>query len=305
MSSTLNTRWAEGIEYFEYTSAANPKMPPIKIDAFPASLHQIGETKIIPLDLSEQLDASYPCTGPSLLANYIHINPGEQVATSANATGQIFYCIRGHGHTETPDGIVEWKTGDYFACPGFWETTHHATEDTAFYWVNDGPLLHYLGVKADVERFRPVFYSAESLNDELDRVRRENESRNLNRNGILLANRDCPRTKTVTHTMWSLYNLLPANSRQKAHRHNSIALDCCVAAGPDTYTLIGRSIDEEGNIIDPVRAEWTPGSAFVTPPGWWHSHHNESGENAIVLPVQDAALHTHIQTLDIRFSRGY
>ena len=123
MSSTLNTRWAEGIEYFEYTSAANPKMPPIEIEAFPSSLHQIDETTAIPLDLSTQLGANYPCTGPSLLANYIHINAGEKIATSANATGQIFYCIRGSGYSETADGPVEWKKGDYFACPGFWDAT--------------------------------------------------------------------------------------------------------------------------------------------------------------------------------------
>jgi gentisate 1,2-dioxygenase len=43
----------------------------------------------------------------------------------------------------------------------------------------------------------------------------------------------------------------------------------------------------------------------VTPPGWWHSHHNESDEDAIVLPVQDAGLHTYLQTLDIQFARGY
>ena len=40
---------------------------------------------------------------------------------------------------------------------------------------------------------------------------------------------------------------------------------------------------------------------FVTPPGWWHSHHNESDEVAWVLPMQDAGLYTHQRTLDIRF----
>jgi gentisate 1,2-dioxygenase len=47
------------------------------------------------------------------------------------------------------------------------------------------------------------------------------------------------------------------------------------------------------------------GGAFVRPPGWWHSHHNESDEDAIVLPVLDAGLHTYMQTLDIQFAHGY
>ena len=44
------------------------------------------------------------------------------------------------------------------------------------------------------------------------------------------------------------------------------------------------------------------GAAFVTPPGYWHSHHNESGADAYVLPIQDAGLHTYLRTLDILFS---
>lgn len=37
---------------------------------------------------------------------------------------------------------------------------------------------------------------------------------------------------------------------------------------------------------DPVRVEWKVGGVFVTPPGWWHSHHNDSTEDAWVLPLQ-------------------
>jgi hypothetical protein len=44
-------------------------------------------------------------------------------------------------------------------------------------------------------------------------------------------------------------------------------------------------------------------SAALGCPGLWHSHHNESGHPAHVLPIQDAGLHTHLRTLDIRFAR--
>jgi len=302
---SLNDAWSDATRYFEYTSAANPRMPKIDIEVFPASMHEIDETKVIPLDLSEQLHTPYPCTGPSLLANYLHINPGDTLSTRANSASQVFFCIRGKGHSQTRDGQLTWKTGDYFAAPGAMEFAHTAEADTAFYWVNDEPLFNYLGAGPDSEQIRPVFFSRECLDNELAKVRALNEGKDKNRNGILLANVDCPVTKTVTHTMWSLYNLLPKQSRQKAHRHNSIALDLCVSAGPDTYTLIGRKLDSDGNIVDPVKAMWSPGAVFVTPPGWWHSHHNESDRDAIVLPVQDAALHTQIQTLDIQFARGY
>jgi hypothetical protein len=65
--------------------------------------------------------------------------------------------------------------------------------------------------------------------------------------------------------------------------------------------LMGPEIDEEGNIVNALRVDWSTGGAFVTPPGWWHSHHNESSEDAWVLPIQDAGLYTHQRTLDIRF----
>ena len=44
------------------------------------------------------------------------------------------------------------------------------------------------------------------------------------------------------------------------------------------------------------------GAAFVTPSGYWHSHHNESNADADVLPIQDAGLQTYLRTLDIAFS---
>lgn len=59
------------------------------------------------------------------------------------------------------------------------------------------------------------------------------------------------------------------------------------------YTAMARKIDKDGKLIDPVKAPWKTGGAFTTPPGWWHSHVNESDEDAWVLPIQDAGLFTY------------
>ena len=77
-------------------------------------------------------------------------------------------------------------------------------------------------------------------------------------------------TKTLTHTLWSLLNLLPARSCQPPHRHNSVALDLAVSA-PATgcYTLMGPELGDNGWVKDPVRADWEAGAVFSTPPGWW------------------------------------
>lgn len=294
-------QWEQQADFKEYMSAVNPNMPKIDVIDYPSSLHEQGETRIIPFDLSEQLHTDYPATSPNLMAGYIRICKDEMIKTDAKATSQMFYVIRGEGKTQMKHGTINWKAGDLFTLPGVPDALHQASEDTAIYWVTDSPLLKYLGVEPSEDRFEPVLYTKERLCNELAAVREEAAGRN--RTGILLSNPNFPKTMTLTHTLWSLYNALPAGVRQKAHRHNSIALDYCVAAGPDTYTLIGKEVDENGDIIDPIKAMWQPGCVFITPPGWWHSHHNDSAEDAIVLPIQDAGIIMNMQVLDFQYIR--
>ena len=107
--------------------------------------------------------------------------------------------------------------------------------------------------------------------------------------------------------MWSLMNMISPKTIQKPHRHNSIAIDLCTDIDDkaekeeSVYTLMSKEIDESGNLIDPIKMPWKKNCTFVTPPGWWHSHHNESDKDAWVFPVQDAGLHTYLRTLDIQF----
>ncbi len=295
-------KWQHQAHVKEYMSAVNPPMPDIGVIAYPNHLHQAGHTtQIIPFDLSDTLKTNGPATSPNLMASFLRICEGDTLKTNAKATSQVFYVIRGAGRTQMKEGTIEWKTGDLFTLPALPDAIHSATQDTAIYWVHDAPLLTYLGATPTEPRFEPVLYTQEFLTKELEAVRKIAEGRN--RTGFLLSNPNFPITMTLTHTLWALYNVLPAGVTQKPHRHNSIALDFCVTASENTYTLIGKEIDTEGNIIDPVKAVWTPGSAFITPPGWWHSHHNESEKDAIVLPIQDAGLIMNMQVLDFQHIR--
>ncbi len=116
-----------------------------------------------------------------------------------------------------------------------------------------------------------------------------------------MANREFPQTRTITHVIWAMYGVLPARSVQLPHHHESVALDFIIDCPEGCYTLIGDKVDDQGKIVNPTRADWKPGSAFVTPPGLWHSHHNEADEPAHLMPIQDAGLHTYLRTLDIHF----
>ena len=296
-----NDEWSSASELREYMSASNPDMPKIKISSFDGSLHRTGESRIIPLDLSGDLRTPYPATTPNLMANFLRICAGESLQTEANATSEMFYVIRGAGASETEWGVTHWSEGDLFVVPATARAKHNATADSAIYWVNDAPLLHYLGVAPNKQQFSPLLFTHAQITARLMQERNAPDALSRNRVGLLLGNPACPLTKTLSHTLWSLYNILPAGATQLPHRHNSVAIDFCVTAGENTYTLLGEKIDDKGRIINPTKAIWEPGSLFTTPPGWWHSHHNESGEDAIVLPIQDAGLLTYMQILDIQF----
>lgn len=292
-------QWEQQAQFKEYMSAVNPPMPKIDVLDFAHTLHEEGATRVIQFDLSERLQTSYPATTPNLMANFIRLCEGTSLRTDAKATSQMFYVIRGQGRTQMQHGTIEWREGDLFTLPAVPDALHSATQDAALYWVHDAPLLHYLGAQPSEQRFSPVLYTKQRLLDELGKVRAEGEGRN--RTGVLLSHPNFPLTMTLTHTLWSLYNALPKGVVQKPHRHNSIAIDYCVLAGANTYTLIGKELDDNGEIINPIRANWVAGSVFITPPGWWHSHHNESDEDAIVLPIQDAGLVMNMQILDFQY----
>jgi len=299
---TVARDWTRDAQFFEYTSAADPLVPSVPFAVFAAHEHESGATREIAWDLSGELGTHWQATSPGLLASFLRILPGEELATRAHASSQMFFVIRGSGSSRSHHGRIAWSRGDLFVMPGGIELAHEATADSALYAVSDEPLLRFLGADPREERFRPTLYTAAAMQQELRRVNSEPDAATRNRNGVLLANSAAPLTKTLTHSLWSLFNELPAGVVQKAHRHNSVALDLCIAAAPGTYTLIGESLDAQGRIVGGRRMEWKAGAAFTTPPGLWHSHHNESGENALVLPVQDAGLHSWLRTLDIRFS---
>jgi gentisate 1,2-dioxygenase len=84
-------------------------------------------------------------------------------------------------------------------------------------------------------------------------------------------------------------NTVPAGARQRTHRHNSAAITL-ILSGARCYSLVG---DE--------RCDWSEHVTLVTPATVPHSHHNESGERAMFLIVQDGGLHYHARTMGFAF----
>lgn len=295
----------ENCRYFEYTQAADPigsrAISQLPFANFGSELHRTGGTRIIPLDVSEQLRCPSPATSPALCANFVRILAGESLATEFNATSLLFYVMYGSGRTEFDDLTIPWQTGDFVVLPVGKDIRHFADSDSAFYLVHDQPLLTYLGVTADRQCFKPTLYTAEDSLRELAAAQKAAETVNRNRISVLLANKAMDQTLTVTHTLWAMLGVLPKGAVQLPHRHQSVALDLILDCAPGCYTLVGPQISASGRIVNPARVDWQPYSAFITPPGYWHAHFNESGKEAHLLPLQDAGLQTYLRSLDIKF----
>lgn len=301
----VDAGWTRDGEYFEYTRAANPMgaglITKVPSATFPSRLHEPGPSRIVPLDLSQELRCDGPATSPALCANFVCLRPDEPVTTSPNATSEMYYVIRGCGRTRVGGRDLSWEEGDFFTLPAGSAAVHGAQRDAALYWVHDEPLLRYLGVTASAPRFEPTLYPRDRAAAELHKVEQDPVATKRSRVSVLLANRHFGQTRTITHVLWTMFGVLPPEATQLPHRHESVALDFIIDCEPGCYTLIGRDLDEHGHILHPRRSDWEPGSAFVTPPGLWHSHHNESGAPAHLIPIQDAGLHTYLRTLDIHF----
>ncbi len=297
--------WSQSAQLYEYTSAVNPTLPPVPILSYPRNLHMEGPTRIITFDLSESLGCLGVACSPNLAASYIRIRTSEQIEARANGSAHLYYVIRGKGTTDTSYGAMSWSEGDVFTLPACDNVVHTAIGDTALYWVNDSPLLNYLGVEPVKKRFAPTYYSKESIVNGIREVDKQADAKRRNRNAVILGNERIEQgIISATHTLWGAVVFVDVGQIQRPHKHNSTAVDIVISASKGAYTLLGKQVDQEGNIINPQRVDWEAGAAFITPPGLWHGHFNESGQPAIVMAVQDAGFHEYMRTLDITFSKG-
>jgi gentisate 1,2-dioxygenase len=280
--------------------------------------------KINFVDFSQEYNLDYKLTSPNILSGFIKLQKDDlfdyekyyknslinkEYLSDFNASSNIFYIIEGEvtiTFSYDKYGLINKdqfhaNVGDIVVLPHFTFLEIKAMKKTSIFYVNDSPLLNYLGTNADEnkKRFQHCHYTKEFLMNNLEEL----SDKNNNRKGILLGNEDTEKigTKTITHSLWALYNELPTNTNQRVHKHNSIAIDFCLHS-PDennVFTLVGDELDENNNIINPEIFYWKSGSLFITPPGKWHSHHNRSDENAYVLPIQDAGLLIYQRILGI------
>jgi gentisate 1,2-dioxygenase len=261
------------------------------------------------IDFSDIFNVSYKSTAPNLLASFVRliekdsiINLDNNGYTEFNATSHLFYIINGNAYIYIDnEDEKSVNKGDIIISPCFnsIKIKKLGEDELQIYYINDSPLVNYLGSKAEKKIFKTSIYTNEFLVKNLNDLSNPNN----NRKGILLSNKDTEElgVNTITPVLWALYNELPPKTTQKPHKHNSVALDLCIKCSDseNIYTLISEKLDENGNIINPKKVHWKEGSMFITPPGLWHSHNNDGNTYAYILPIQDAGLLLYQRILGI------
>ena len=293
------------INAYEYESNVNPNLTNIPILTKNIADYKQGFNWI---DLKETYNVDFKATTPNLLACFIKLKPNEQIVESIkkdmNGSSHLFYIIHGKGEIIIKDEIWNIFLDDIFVCPCISTNSIQIKntsdeEELHIYYINDSPLLNYLGSEAIEKKFKACIYPSDFLHEKMNELSNPNN----NRKGILLSNKDTEKigVNTITPNLWCLYNELPPNSLQKPHKHNSVALDLCINCldSVNIYTLVGDELDDEGNIINPTKINWKKGEMFITPPGLWHSHNNLGETYAYILPIQDAGLLLYQRILGI------
>jgi len=293
------------ISVYEYEKNVNPTLN--NIPFYEKNINECNYGINI-IDFSDIFNVSYKSTTPNLLASFIKLLKKDAIELNIiqsiefNATSHLFYIINGKASIHIDDDSEKVVcSGDILVTPCFnsIKINNLGEENLEIYYVNDSPLVNYLGSKVEKKIFKTAIYTNEFLIQSLNKL----SNKNNNRKGILLSNKDTEELgiNTITPVLWALYNELPPNITQKPHKHNSVALDLCIKCSDseNIYTLMGDKLDENGNIINPKKVYWKEGSMFITPPDLWHSHSNDGDTYAYVLPIQDAGLLLYQRILGI------
>ena len=293
---------------YEYEKNVNP---PLKHVPFYEKNIYTSNYGIDIVDFSNIFNVSYKSTTPNLLASFIKLMPNDRIELNIqnsefNSTSHIFYVLKGKASIHIDDDAEKVvQNGDILISPCFHslKIKNLVKDELEVYYVNDSPLVNYLGSKVEKKLFKAAIYSNAFLIQQLNDL----SNKNNNRKGILLSNKDTEKLgiNTITPVLWALYNELPPKTTQNPHKHNSVALDLCIKCSDseNIYTLIGDKLDENGNILNPTKVHWKEGSMFITPPGLWHSHNNDGDTYAYILPIQDAGLLLYQRILGIVFEK--
>ena len=249
-------------------------------------------TCLIPCDISGQLQCDYPATSPLILVYYARINSGETLPTFFNASGALTYIISGSGETSCGDEIIGWGESDVFLMPGGEKQLHTAGSEPAILWIaTNEPQLAFENAYIRNGDLVPglVHYPSKEIDRQFDLIYSVDTDQEISGSAVIFSTSNQELSRNILPTLTAGINSLPPKAKQRAHRHNSIAISL-VISGEGCFSLINGK-----------KKEWRPWTTMITPPVSDHSHHNEGNDIARFLIVQDAGVYSYTRAMGFEF----
>jgi gentisate 1,2-dioxygenase len=283
--------------FFNSGNAFNQKLPPVPAAAFRKEAHRAveappGWTGFIACDQSEAIAVRGPATTPLMLARYATLAPAAELGLCPQASGCLWYVIRGTGKTAVDEERFSWGEGDVFLTPGGRDTILTGGPDGAVLWlVTDEPLYAFGSMIPTVKASNAaaVHYVADEIARQLHRVVEASQNATTSGIALIFSSEALEASRNILPTLTLSLNTVPPGEHQRAHRHNSAAITL-ILKGEGAYSMVGGE-----------RADWSPYATLVTPATEAHSHHDPGGERAQFLIVQDGGLHYHARTMGFDF----
>ena len=290
--------------YFNTGNAFDVKLPEVPDASFtdePArALLSSTPTGLIACDRSRELGTPYPATTPLVLARYARIRAGESLVTQFEASGVMLYVMQGSGRTRCGDEDISWAAGDVFVLPGGVRQVHHASAEiahdgqAAVLWiVTNEPQLsfeHLRGPAAGQGPTDAVHFPADEITRQIDLIYAVGRGSDIAGSALIFSSTKQEAIRNVLPTLTVAMNSLPPGVSQRAHKHNSVAVSL-VIQGQGCHS-----------VVDGRRKDWAPWATTVTPATSVHSHHNEGGQRAMFLIVQDGGLYYYTRALGFSFA---
>jgi len=240
------------------------------------------------LDTSDVLQTPYPVTTPLLLARYLCIRQGERLQHTRQASAELFYVLRGEGHSDGCGESIEWEAGDTFCFPGGTELVHQASSRAILFTVCNEPLLRYEALRpapaGQHDRVAPVHWPRRETDERFEAIFNRPKSAEASGQALQLATEAMAPARYPVPTMNIALNTLDPGGDQRPHRHNGAAI---------TLAVVGEGVH---SMIEEERVDWSDGAAQITPAAELHSHHNRGAKRMLSMVVQDEGLHFYART---------
>ena len=128
VTSAADTEQAQRALFWSAANNFRKGQPDVPCHVFLAerdrAIDESTGTALIPLDLSDRLGLDYPATVPNLLARYVRVAGGDEIAFELASSGEAYYVMEGSGEVEKGDERFTWAAGDAFVLPGDGGTAH-------------------------------------------------------------------------------------------------------------------------------------------------------------------------------------